>query len=283
MKMYKIGEFAELIGVSTTTLRKWDETGELKPSRLSDGGTRYYSELQVYEYTSTINDYFAKVSSDLVRYAKVISNRYASKSERLRSVSLLSTYLDELLTYRELDELTSVYRGTEPLSTTSVNVGYDAIAVRKFINEFYNVFGDDVTNSKEGTVYNDKQLSLVHDIENGDVPKLSTLMVDEFGHLFGEIMDSAESLRQMHAKLVSDGVSDIHAWAVIESDLMSKNDLDLFSDFAYKSELDYKLLQIALVIAKLNFTISDATVSSKIVNDLNVRLSSDINNKLSNG
>ena len=39
----------------------------------------------------------------------------------------------------------------------------------------------------------------------------------------------------------------------------------------------------ALVIAKLNFTISDATVSSKIVNDLNVRLSSDINNKLSNG
>jgi len=42
-KLIKIGAAAKLIGVSTETLRYWDEDGILKPIVKSKGGTRYYS------------------------------------------------------------------------------------------------------------------------------------------------------------------------------------------------------------------------------------------------
>ena len=40
---YSIGEFAELLGVSVATLRRWDNCGQL-PATKSPGGTRYYSD-----------------------------------------------------------------------------------------------------------------------------------------------------------------------------------------------------------------------------------------------
>lgn len=39
----KIGEAAALLGVAVSTLRKWESTGELLPSRKTAGGTRYYA------------------------------------------------------------------------------------------------------------------------------------------------------------------------------------------------------------------------------------------------
>ena len=47
MKLYSIGKFASLVGVSKQTLRKMHEKGELIPSHISQGGTRYYSEDQI--------------------------------------------------------------------------------------------------------------------------------------------------------------------------------------------------------------------------------------------
>lgn len=47
MKYYTIGEFAELIGKSTKTLRNWDKSGRLKPARIEDTGYRYYSQDQL--------------------------------------------------------------------------------------------------------------------------------------------------------------------------------------------------------------------------------------------
>ena len=49
---YKIGEFAEKIGVSISTLRRWDKEGKLKPVKVTDGGTRYYSDYQLRTYTA---------------------------------------------------------------------------------------------------------------------------------------------------------------------------------------------------------------------------------------
>lgn len=48
--LYSIGKFAKEIGVTTTTLRNWDKSGELKPCKVTDGGTRYYSEQQLNKY-----------------------------------------------------------------------------------------------------------------------------------------------------------------------------------------------------------------------------------------
>lgn len=44
---YKIGEFAEKSGLSITTLRRWDKEGKLKPAKVTDGGTRLYSDYQL--------------------------------------------------------------------------------------------------------------------------------------------------------------------------------------------------------------------------------------------
>lgn len=50
---YKIGEFARLIGVSSATLRVWDEKGLLNPHHVSPSGYRYYSEEQLQRYLSS--------------------------------------------------------------------------------------------------------------------------------------------------------------------------------------------------------------------------------------
>jgi len=50
MKIYKIGEFAQLIGKSTQTLRRWDEQEILKPHHVTPLGIRYYTEGQYFKF-----------------------------------------------------------------------------------------------------------------------------------------------------------------------------------------------------------------------------------------
>lgn len=40
----RIGEAAATLGVSSETLRRWDKSGRLKPTYISDAGTRFYSD-----------------------------------------------------------------------------------------------------------------------------------------------------------------------------------------------------------------------------------------------
>lgn len=47
---YKIGEFSEKSGLSISTLRRWDKEGKLKPAKVTDGGTRLYTEEQLINY-----------------------------------------------------------------------------------------------------------------------------------------------------------------------------------------------------------------------------------------
>lgn len=42
-RLVKIGEAANLLGCSVSTLRKWEVSGELIPARKTAGGTRYYA------------------------------------------------------------------------------------------------------------------------------------------------------------------------------------------------------------------------------------------------
>ena len=51
-QFYKISEFAKLIGVSSVTLRTWDEKGLLRPHHVSPSGYRYYSSAQLQDYLS---------------------------------------------------------------------------------------------------------------------------------------------------------------------------------------------------------------------------------------
>ena len=46
MKFLKISDFADVVGVSTVTLRNWERQGLLLPHHKSPTGYRYYTEEQ---------------------------------------------------------------------------------------------------------------------------------------------------------------------------------------------------------------------------------------------
>jgi putative resolvase len=48
--MMRISEFANEIGVSIQTLRNWDKKGWLKPAKVTEKGSRYYTKQQLDEY-----------------------------------------------------------------------------------------------------------------------------------------------------------------------------------------------------------------------------------------
>jgi putative resolvase len=81
-RFIKIGEAAKILGVSIQTLRRWEETGYLIPSRKSHGKTRYYDLDQLTGKKNLDNDVtiaYARVSShdqkeDLRRQAEVLAN-----------------------------------------------------------------------------------------------------------------------------------------------------------------------------------------------------------------
>lgn len=81
-KLVKIGEAAELIGSTPSTLRKWEETGELLPARKTRGGTRYYAITDLLSLGS--------VDAPTVGYARVSS--HDQKSDLKRQGELLETF-----------------------------------------------------------------------------------------------------------------------------------------------------------------------------------------------
>ena len=56
MELLSIGKFAKAVGVTTTTLRRMHQNGELIPAHISNGGTRYYSTEQLKLFQSSNNE-----------------------------------------------------------------------------------------------------------------------------------------------------------------------------------------------------------------------------------
>ena len=81
-RLVKIGEAAALLGVAVGTLRKWEATGELVPSRKTAGGTRYYA----------VADLLGLGDSDAptVCYARVSS--HDQKADLERQHAMLEAY-----------------------------------------------------------------------------------------------------------------------------------------------------------------------------------------------
>lgn len=50
MELISIGKFAQMVGVTTTTLRRMHQKGDLIPTHVSKGGTRYYSKEQLKDF-----------------------------------------------------------------------------------------------------------------------------------------------------------------------------------------------------------------------------------------
>lgn len=86
--MYSIGKFAKKIGVTTTTLRNWHKEGKLIPSKITDGGTRYYSEEQLNIYLGVCK----KNEKITVGYCRVSSNK--QKDDLNRQIENMKIYLN---------------------------------------------------------------------------------------------------------------------------------------------------------------------------------------------
>jgi len=65
-RFIKIGEAAQILGVSIQTLRRWEKNGYLLPDRISSGKTRYYSLEKLLGFTNAEPELtigYARVSS----------------------------------------------------------------------------------------------------------------------------------------------------------------------------------------------------------------------------
>lgn len=84
---YKIGDFAKEIGVSIQTLRNWDKGGKLKPAKVTDGGTRYYSNYQLQQYKGLSLTSEKSVIASSVNNMDLLENYLVSKGIKFKVVS----------------------------------------------------------------------------------------------------------------------------------------------------------------------------------------------------
>lgn len=84
--LYSIGKFSKEIGVSIQTLRDWHKSGELVPCKITNGGTRYYSDVQLNQYLNI--DKNAK--KDIVIYSRV--SNVGQKDDLQNQIYFLKNY-----------------------------------------------------------------------------------------------------------------------------------------------------------------------------------------------
>ena len=88
MSYYTIGEFAKKVGLSINTLRNWDKDGKLKPSYISSGGHRYYSDEQLNRLIGIKLDKQERIT---IGYARVSSQK--QKDDLKRQVENIKMYM----------------------------------------------------------------------------------------------------------------------------------------------------------------------------------------------
>lgn len=88
MEKYKISKFAELLNVSTKTLRRWDKDGKLIAYR-TPGGKRFYTEDQYRNYMGIPKE--NKVGKHII-YARVSNN--GQKDDLNNQIEFLKQYVN---------------------------------------------------------------------------------------------------------------------------------------------------------------------------------------------
>ncbi|EOO27142.1 hypothetical protein IIU_05941 [Bacillus cereus VD133] len=89
MRYYSIGEFAELIGKTTQTLRNWDKRGVFKPHHVTDSGYRYYSQAQLHHFLGITSE--TKLNGMVIGYCRVRSHK--QKDDLERQIDNVKTYM----------------------------------------------------------------------------------------------------------------------------------------------------------------------------------------------
>lgn len=88
MELLSIGKFAKTVGVTTATLRRMHQTGELIPKHISMGGTRYYSTDQLNAF---IHNNGNKNDKKIVGYCRVSTS--SQKNDLQTQVDNVKSYM----------------------------------------------------------------------------------------------------------------------------------------------------------------------------------------------
>lgn len=91
MSSFRIAEAASKIGVSTKTLRRWEESGKLIPRR-SSGGHRYYPEKLITPFIKSNEVEKSNVTRDYV-LRTIKKPRQLKKSDNLFKLALATTFM----------------------------------------------------------------------------------------------------------------------------------------------------------------------------------------------
>ena len=86
MEFMSIGKFAKAVGVTTTTLRRMHESGELIPAHITKGGTRYYSTEQLKQFHN-----LTKEEKIVIGYCRVSTP--SQKDDLETQISNIKTYM----------------------------------------------------------------------------------------------------------------------------------------------------------------------------------------------
>lgn len=89
VKYYSIGEFANRIGKTIQTLRNWDKKNILKPSHVTQGGTRYYSQEQLNYFLGLKSE--KQINKKIIGYCRVSSHK--QKDDLERQIENVKTYM----------------------------------------------------------------------------------------------------------------------------------------------------------------------------------------------
>ena len=87
--LYSIGKFSKETGISISTLRRWDKENIYKPTFVTEGGTRYYSEDQLNTIISGSSE--INKSKKIIGYCRVSSQK--QKDDLERQVENVKTYM----------------------------------------------------------------------------------------------------------------------------------------------------------------------------------------------
>lgn len=118
MKYYSTKSVAQMLGVTSQTLRNWDREGKLKPAYIKSNGYRYYSEDSILSYTQERK---TKKNLNVIGYARVSSKEQADDLER--QVNNLKTYLD------------SKYNDSEIITDIGSGINYTKPGLKKLIEK----------------------------------------------------------------------------------------------------------------------------------------------------
>ena len=82
-----IGQASNMMGISITTLRRWDSSGEFTPDFLTVGGHRRYSISKIKEF---LGDFVEHSKKKVIAYARVSSSD--QKEDLKRQILRLKQY-----------------------------------------------------------------------------------------------------------------------------------------------------------------------------------------------